>query len=850
MNDPFTPHGRPGRKKHLGLSNKEYTKITGTIASVRRNRQGGPEDEEEEEAAFDFRQNKLSEPSFIAETSFVRAPLNSRVGASQSKTKDKGKGRVEPLDVLPVDIQEALILEDLLFVLMGIEGTYITYHPDYSAEDDDPLMGVRFAVSSALDISLRDLTERILPLGTYYTAISSFIESRSHLDYGLVNHALCASIRDMLREYQTLLSQLEHAFNTSPNFSLQKLWYHVHPTMHALSLIYALVLELAFPESDDADASASSSDSEEDPELAARNAALGLGSAALKAVLSDITHPHRSAEVVPVKGGEVLAVVHDRLEHLAGDPSAKAVYGALLRAAGAPYVRMLRGWITSGRLEDPYEELCVKESRFISRGILEVDYTDEYWERRYTLRDGSTSAKRQQAGIPVPRTEGGRLPGGACIPPVLEGWKHKILLAGKYLNVIRECGIEVQTSEALEKAGELEMADDKLYKYIEDAYTHANRTLLARLLAPDALVPRLRCLRRVFFLAQSSFLTHFLDLAGSELRKPAKSASLVKMQSLLDLALAGYGGGEGGQGDDGSGGMYKEDVKVTLASNALYEWLLNVINVSGVIVGETGEGDGDGGVGEEHQKKEKEKEKDDKKNILAIDALSLDYHVPFPLSLVISRKTILRYQLIFRFLLHLKHVEQSLTAMWVEQKTLPWKKRMPASTPYIEFEAWRLRVALLRARMLGFVQQILAFATFEVLEPNWRKMEAKLSKVATVDQLMRDHVDFLDTCLKECMLTSAKLLRAYSRMIVTCSTFALYTSSFTKSANQAIAAAEAGDGDQAMNKRWDFLKKFESNFDHWFKFHLDCVQYYASSENVSLLPLVVRLNSIKPSSQP
>lgn len=49
------------------------------------------------------------------------------------------------------------------------------------------------------DSSLRDLVERILPLGTYYTGISSFIELRSHLDYGLVNHALCAAIREMLK---------------------------------------------------------------------------------------------------------------------------------------------------------------------------------------------------------------------------------------------------------------------------------------------------------------------------------------------------------------------------------------------------------------------------------------------------------------------------------------------------------------------------------------------------------------------------------------------------------------------------------------------------------------------------
>jgi hypothetical protein len=49
------------------------------------------------------------------------------------------------------------------------------------------------------DPSLRDLVERILPLATYYTALTAFVEQRSHLDFGLVNHALCASMRDMLK---------------------------------------------------------------------------------------------------------------------------------------------------------------------------------------------------------------------------------------------------------------------------------------------------------------------------------------------------------------------------------------------------------------------------------------------------------------------------------------------------------------------------------------------------------------------------------------------------------------------------------------------------------------------------
>lgn len=57
--------------------------------------------------------------SFIAETSFVRAPLNSRVASGVSHVPSvKGKERQESLEHVPIDIQEALMLEDLLYVLM------------------------------------------------------------------------------------------------------------------------------------------------------------------------------------------------------------------------------------------------------------------------------------------------------------------------------------------------------------------------------------------------------------------------------------------------------------------------------------------------------------------------------------------------------------------------------------------------------------------------------------------------------------------------------------------------------------------------------------------------------------
>jgi hypothetical protein len=109
--------------------------VTGTIASARRNRHRF-EDEEQTNGhvsssdsrwrgalsclfdIFSNYQNLCLEPSFISEESFVRAPLNSRIVSGTTSTKSKGKAKEESLDAFPLEVQEAMVLEDLLYVLM------------------------------------------------------------------------------------------------------------------------------------------------------------------------------------------------------------------------------------------------------------------------------------------------------------------------------------------------------------------------------------------------------------------------------------------------------------------------------------------------------------------------------------------------------------------------------------------------------------------------------------------------------------------------------------------------------------------------------------------------------------
>jgi len=273
------------------------------------------------------------------------------------------------------------------------------------------------------------------------------VQRQSHLEFGLIHHALCAAIRSILRDYLELVAQLEHLFNTDPAFTLQRLWLHVHPTLHQLSLVHALTSELLWtPEaaavassSDDDDLGPSSSD---DDEYA------GPGAEGLKAVLGEMKAAKGGgtgaavdwAAGGPVKGGEVLAVIEERLERMSGDPRAVQLYSSLFQRAAQPYARILLGWISTGHLADPHGEFLIRENASVTQALLDADYIDEYWQRRYTLRDPAATSAPTRAES---RDRG--VGGGAVVPRCLEAWKTKVLLAGKYLNVVRECGIDMRT---------------------------------------------------------------------------------------------------------------------------------------------------------------------------------------------------------------------------------------------------------------------------------------------------------------------------------------------------------------------------------------------------------------------
>ncbi|RPB26023.1 hypothetical protein L211DRAFT_856594 [Terfezia boudieri ATCC MYA-4762] len=695
---------------------------------------------------------------------------------------------------MTLELQEAAILEDLLFVFMGYEGQYIRFREEYNPSSQiDRLTGAQLKVLPGLDPSLRDMTDEILKMATYYMAVEAFVEVQSREEFGAVNHALCAAIRKLLKDYLILIAQLEHQFITNPKFTLHILHLHIQPTAKVMSVLHALAHEMLvrnqlLGNEEDEESLDDFDDVENILESLREGGDIGSGRSKI------------------CKGGSVLGLLTHQLTSRAGDPAARNLLSMLLRESSRPYMAMLNEWLHHGGIRDPHAEFLVKEQKSIGRARLEEDYTDEYWEKRYTIRDGD-------------------------VPPQLEGVKEKVLLAGKYLNVVRECG-GVDVSKKIQDVPKT-FDDARFLENVNSAYAHANESLLKLLLTTHALPERLRSLKHYFFLDRSDFFTYFLDLGQSELRKAARDVNVSKLQSLLELALRQ-------PGSVAASDPFKEDVKVTMNDITLNKWLMRVVNVSGLV-------DEGSGVFMDEAKTSTTSEKD-KDNYIGYHALEFDYMVPFPLSLVISRKTILRYQLLFRYLLQLRFLEMRLGSAWQGQNAVyPWKAR----SRYPQVESAKRRTYTLRARMLVFIQQLMYFCTSEVIEPNWEKMQRRLEKVTTVDELMQDHVDFLDTCLKECMLTNAKLLKLHAKLTQTCEYYSGFTPDLTRYLGQMdpelLRPKERPPGAIAdmsrLKKMTDHLNVYEGHFSRHLKILLESLNYYAATETVVFLELCARLQT-------
>ncbi|KAL6650995.1 hypothetical protein ACP70R_009920 [Stipagrostis hirtigluma subsp. patula] len=413
-------------------------------------------------------------------------------------------------------------------------------------------------------------------------------------------------------------------------------------------------------------------------------------------------------------GSATLNLLQSQAKAMGGDSAVRSLLEKMTESASAAYLRMLERWVYEGIIDDPYGEFFIAENKSLQKESLTQDYDAKYWQQRYSLKDG--------------------------IPSFLTNVAPTILTTGKYLNVMRECGHNVQVSLS-ENSKLMNFGSNHQYlECIKSAYDFASGELLTLMKDKYDLIGKLRSLKRYLLLDQGDFLVHFMDIAREELIKKPEEISAEKLQSLLDIAL---------RSTAAASDPSHEELTCCVERSSLLKKLTTLKDL--------------GCAYPSDKLATSDVDQPMQLNITGLETFYLSYKVQWPLSLVISRKALTKYQLIFRLLFHCKHVSRQLCTAWQIQQVFRSVKIL--GTPI-------LRSSILCGNMLKFVNSLLHYLTFEVLEPNWHLMYDRLQTARSIDEVIQIHDLFLQKCLKECLLLSPELLVKVEKLKALCLQYA------------------------------------------------------------------------------
>ncbi|TYJ49124.1 hypothetical protein E1A91_A01G112900v1 [Gossypium mustelinum] len=328
---------------------------------------------------------------------------------------------------------------------------------------------------------------------------------------------------------------------------------------------------------------------------------------------------------------------------------------------------------------------------------------------------------------------------------------------------MRECGYNVQVPVS-ENSKLMTFGSNHQYlECVKAAYEFASGELLSLIKEKYDLIGKLRSIKHYLLLDQGDFLVHFMDIAREELLKKHDEISVEKLQSLLDLALR----------------------TTAAAADPCHEDLTCCVERASVLKGLSRLKDLD------IKNVSHSNDLEEPISITGLETFSLSYKIQWPLSIVISRKALTKYQLIFRFLFHCKHVERQLCGAWQMHQGV---RALNSHGTAIS------RSSLLCRSMLRFINSLLHYLTFEVLEPNWQVMHGRLQTAKSIDEVIQHHDFFLDKCLKECLLLLPELIQKVEKLKSLCLQYAAATQWLISSSIDIPKLDEQSDGSFGSGK--------------------------------------------------
>jgi gamma-tubulin complex component 2 len=144
-----------------------------------------------------------------------------------------------------------------------------------------------------------------------------------------------------------------------------------------------------------------------------------------------------------------------------------------------------------------------------------------------------------------------------------------------------------------------------------------------------------------------------------------------------------------------------------------------------------------------------------------LESFVIDYKPQWPMNLIFSQKNILKYKLIFRQLLLFKFNEKKLGEVWaIQQSFKDLNQSFFLKPSYI-----------LRDKMMNFIKSIIYYFINEVIEPEYQSLLLLMQSVNDFNEMIKIHNDFLDKCIKQCLLENFEILDHINEILQTCLVF-------------------------------------------------------------------------------
>ncbi|KAG5672653.1 hypothetical protein PVAND_002766 [Polypedilum vanderplanki] len=572
----------------------------------------------------------------------------------------------KPIVGLPASSQERQIIQELLYTLIGINGSLIIPKLKIASNDskdehtfvnnwlESRCIAVEFDLNEQITDSIKDILKDILPLANYYFKLQYFIESSRTPESGQVLQALSAALSKLIDDYYGSIAQLE-SIHLRGELNLHKLLFYLRPII---------------------------------------------------TTMETITRTCGKLQEQNLRGGNVLTNLHDSISLFSGDKNSQQILIHLTQKAAEPYMEILRQWIFNGIIQDPRGEFFVEDSENKQPMDKNENYFNEFWEKRYIILPDK-------------------------IPRFLDKQSDMILRTGKYLNIVRECGKRVIFNQ---RGADLKFShtDENNYmNLITDAYSFASKALMELILKDNDLMGHLLSVKRYFLLQQGDFIVQFMEACEHELMKSVDKVIPMRLENLLELTL---------RLSSAKYDKYQDNLSTFLMPFDIFTQMSKIIN-SNNTSGPIDEVDFDS-------------------NLTGIECFSFDYKTAWPITIILNQLTISKYQIIFRQLFYLKHVENFLCRVWIANNNA---KKFDHGTS----EQYRAAFTL-RQRMMNAVQNLEYYMMIEVIEPVWHVFMQQISKAKNFDDILTYHEDFLDKCLRNCMLKEPDVLRCIMRMCSHC----------------------------------------------------------------------------------